>query len=96
MIVIDAELIAEEVKPVSSPAVAESLKTKPASSLYVTAALHAEVFIGVLLFPDGWRKETLRQPSEHIFAVNFADRILPFIEAVDWLRRPDHSHQPLS
>lgn len=78
MILLDANVVSELMKPTPAPRVVHWVATEPVSSLYTTSITQAEIMLGVLLLPAGRRRKVLEAAAEAMFDEDFAGRILPF------------------
>ena len=78
MILLDANVISEPLKPNGVPAVLAWIDAQAVETLYLSAITLAELRFGIAAMPDGKRKDSLRlQLDERVVPV-FAGRILPF------------------
>lgn len=81
MIVLDTNVLSEWLRPAPDAKVVAWLKAQTRSTLFTTAISRGEMLHGVLLLPDGKRKTRLKQEVLAIFAVDMADRVLPYDSA---------------
>lgn len=77
MIVFDANVVTEAMKPQPSPAVRNWLIDQAAETLYLSSVTLAELLFGIGALPAGKRKEMLTQMVDGLMAL-FKDRVLPF------------------
>ena len=78
MIVLDTNVVSELMKPAPAYAVAAWIGARPTQSLYTTSITQAEILHGVMLLPDGKRREELEAAAHAMFREDFAGRILAF------------------
>ena len=78
MIVLDTNVVSELMKPAPAYAVAAWIGARPTQSLYTTSITQAEILHGVMLLPDGKRREALEAAAHAMFREDFAGRILAF------------------
>jgi toxin FitB len=84
VIVLDTNVISELMRPEPHPAVVAWIAAQPSATLYTTSVNKAEVLYGIAALPEGRRRATLLAAAEAMFAVDLADRVLPFdAEAAD-------------
>lgn len=77
MIVLDTNVLSEAMKPAPNTAVLAWLDTQVAETLFISAVTLAEMQYGVLVLPEGRRRDRLATAIGDV-ATLFADRILPF------------------
>lgn len=77
MIVLDTNVLSEAMKSAPNTAVLAWLDTQVAETLFISAVTLAEMQYGVLVLPEGWRRDRLATAIGDV-ATLFADRILPF------------------
>jgi predicted nucleic acid-binding protein len=80
-IVLDTNVVSEMMRDSPDPVVAAWFTRQRSSALYSTTVTVAEVLYGIDLLPQGKRRQRLRQFAHEFFAVELADKILPFDEA---------------
>ena len=80
MIVLDTNVVSEAMRPRPDPRVASWMARQNAQDLFTTAIAQAEILHGVVILPDGKRKQDLASAARRIFGL-FAGRILPFDSA---------------
>ena len=81
MIILDTNVLSETLRPMPSATVLEWMPSEPALVLFTTAITEAELLYGIALLPDGWRRRSLEEVLDRIFAEDLADRVLPFDSA---------------
>ena len=81
MIVLDTNVLSELVRPRPSAAVFGWMARQPATRLFATAISEAEMLYGIELLPEGQRRAAIAVAIRDVFAVDFANRILPFDRA---------------
>ena len=77
MIVLDANVVSEAMKPEPHPAVHAWLNDQAAETLYLSSVTLAELLFGIGALPTGKRKEMLAQTLDGLMGL-FRDRVLPF------------------
>jgi predicted nucleic acid-binding protein len=77
MIVVDANVTSELMKPSPSAAVTAWVRARSATELYTTSITLAEVLYGIERLLNGGRKDLLRRAAEDVFSA-FADQLLAF------------------
>ena len=84
MIVLDTNVLSEWLRPVPDERAVAWLNIQARPALFTTAISRGEMLHGVLLLPDGKRKVQLHEQILAIFAVDLAERVLPYdSEAAD-------------
>lgn len=78
MIVLDTNVLSEVLRPQPDETVLAWLAAQPAMALFTTSVTRAEVFYGLLLLPEGRRREQLQNAVTAVFAEDFGGRVLPF------------------
>ena len=78
MIVLDTNVLSELMRPKPATTVAKWVATQSAASLFTTTITQAEILHGVLLLPEGRRRDTIGAAADAMFEEDFAGRILPF------------------
>jgi predicted nucleic acid-binding protein len=77
MIVLDANVVSEAMKPEPHPAVRSWLNDQAAETLYLSSVTLAELLFGIAALPAGQRKDMLAQVLAGLSEL-FRDRVLPF------------------
>jgi predicted nucleic acid-binding protein len=77
MIVLDANVVSEAMKPAADPAVRSWLNEQVAETLYLASVTLAELLFGIGALPDGRRKKALAEMLGGVLEL-FGDRVLPF------------------
>lgn len=77
MIVLDANVVSEAMKPQPHPAVLAWLNEQVAETLYLSSVTLAELLFGIAALPAGKRKDMLAQALDGLMGL-FRDRVLPF------------------
>jgi hypothetical protein len=77
MIVLDTNVISEFTRPVPSPRVTQWFRTQDPADLSTTTINEAEVLAGLVLLPEGRRKEALIRQTVAMLDV-FGARVFPF------------------
>jgi toxin FitB len=80
MIVLDTNVLSELMKVNPANRVESWLLSQPFNSIFITAITKAEILYGLLILPDGNRKNLLEKEAVNMFNVDFKNRILPFDE----------------
>lgn len=78
MIVLDTNVISELFKPAPDSGVVSWLEQQAMDSVYTTAITRGELLYGLILLPDGTRRERLLSGLLKIFEERFRDRVLPY------------------
>jgi toxin FitB len=78
MILLDTNVLSELMRPAPDPRVREWLDRHPADDVWISAVTVGEVRLGLELLPDGKRKQRLASLADEMFAVEFANRCLPY------------------
>ena len=78
MILLDTNVVSEVMHAAPAQPVLDWFAGQVASDLYLTMIVEAELRFGVLLLPDGKRKDGLARALEETLEEDFADRILSF------------------
>lgn len=81
MIVLDTNVLSETLKAAPNPMVRAWLVLQEPTSLFATTISQAEMLYGLLLLPQGRRRQLLDTAIAAVFERDFADRILPFDSA---------------
>ena len=77
MILLDANVVSEAMKPEPAAAVRAWLDAQAAETLYISSVTIAELMFGIGALPNGRRKDKLTAALDGTLEL-FADRILPF------------------
>jgi predicted nucleic acid-binding protein len=78
MIILDANVISEVLRPVPEPSVLDWLANQPRASLFTTTVTRGEILYGIRLLSDGKRRRGLLDAAKKIFDDDFADQVLSF------------------
>jgi predicted nucleic acid-binding protein len=78
MIVLDTNVVSELMRAKPAQAVVRWVNRQPAADLYLTSISQAEILHGILLLPEGKRRNALANAANAVFNQDFGDRILPF------------------
>lgn len=78
MIVLDTNVVSELMRSTPAARVVRWVNTQPAASLYVTSFTQAEIVHGILLMPDGRRRDAIASAADQMFEHEFSGRILAF------------------
>ena len=78
MILLDTNVVSEVMRPVPEPVVLDWFAGQASADLYLPAIVEAELRFGILLLPDGKRRDGLAAALDGMIEEDFADRILPF------------------
>ena len=81
MILLDTNVVSEVMSPAPAQAVLDWFAGQTAADLYLPAIVEAELRFGILLLPDGKRRNGLSAALEGLIEEDFRDRILPFDSA---------------
>lgn len=80
MILLDTNVLAEFMRPVSAAHVVAWLDAQLSDQVWVSAITRAEIELSIALMPDGQRKQGLKLAADAIFIDEFTGRCLPFDE----------------
>ena len=78
MIVLDTNVLSELMRPAPDTTITNWVATQSAANLFVTTITQAEILHGVLLLPQGRRRDAIEVAADAMFEEDFAGRILPF------------------
>lgn len=78
MIVLDTNVLSELMRPQPEPEVVNWLRGQARSRLFTTAISRGEMLLGVLVLPEGRRRQRLQREVLAIFATDMAGRVLPY------------------
>lgn len=78
MILLDANVVSEPLRPVPGARVIEWIDAQPLETLYLSALTVAELRAGVALLPAGKRRNNLHEYLEKRVLPMFVGRVLPF------------------
>ena len=78
MIVLDTNVLSELMKARPATTVVEWLAAQLVSSVYTTSITQAEILHGLLLLPQGRKRDNLEAAAQAMFEKDFSGRILPF------------------
>lgn len=78
MYLLDTNVISELMRPEPDSNVYLWVESQSIYSLFITAITQAEILYGLMLLPNGRRKNRLVKTSESMFSEDFSGRILPF------------------
>jgi predicted nucleic acid-binding protein len=81
MIVLDTNVLSELLRPVPEPSVVAWIDDQPRASLFTTTVTRGEILYGVLLLPDGKRRQGLWDAATRIFDEDLAGHVLNFDRA---------------
>ena len=82
MIVLDANVLSELLRPEPARQVEQWLSGQDGAQVYFTTVGEAELRHGVAILPAGKRRNALTTAIEGLLDEDFRDRILPFDRAV--------------
>lgn len=78
MIVLDTNVISELMRAAPEVKVVRWVNAQVAANLFITSITQAEILHGILLLPNGKRRDGLLAAADEVFRGDFADRVLPF------------------
>ena len=78
MIILDTNVLSELMRSAPATAVTNWVATQSAANLFITTITQAEILHGVLLLPQGRRRDAIEAAADAMFEADFAGRILPF------------------
>ena len=80
MTLLDTNVLSELMRPAPNQSVIEWLDEQPSADLFISAITKAEIELGILLLPEGKRRDKLAAAVQGMFN-DFQDRCLAFDEA---------------
>jgi hypothetical protein len=78
VIILDTNVLSETIRSTPNEAVKSWLKQQSRTETFVTAISKAEMLAGVLILPEGRRREALSLLVEQLFDSQFRDNLLSF------------------
>ncbi len=78
MILLDTNILSELMKTEPNTKVVDWLNQQPTNQLFLSSITLAEISFGLIVLPDGNRKERLRLSFERFINIGFVNRILSF------------------
>jgi hypothetical protein len=81
VILLDANVVSETIRPLPEPVVERWLGRQPEASVFICATTEAELRYGVTLLPEGRRRSVLTADVERMLSGVFSGRVLPFDSA---------------
>ena len=78
MIILDANVVSEIMRPQPAAVVLAWLDAQAANELWLTSTIATELMFGVARLPDGGRKQQLARSMSAMLESDFAGRVLPF------------------
>ncbi|MCL2635906.1 MAG: type II toxin-antitoxin system VapC family toxin [Betaproteobacteria bacterium] len=78
MIVLDTNVLSEFLRPAPDARAVAWLNAQVRTLLFTTAISRGEMLHGVFLLPDGQRKTRMHEAVTAIFAIDMANRVLPY------------------
>lgn len=78
MILLDTNVLSELMRPKPADSVLRWMALQPATGLYTTSVTQAEILHGILLLPQGRRRQAFEAAAEAMFDRDLRGRILPF------------------
>ena len=78
MIVLDANVVSELMRPTPGPQVLAWLDAQVPDTLWLTSVSVAELLFGIARLPDGARKQAFAQAAQRMLEEDFANRVLGF------------------
>jgi predicted nucleic acid-binding protein len=78
MIVLDTNVVSEPINRKADPAVIHWLDQQVVGTLYLTAISLSELLLGIVIMPEGKRKQALDASLDVLVRRLFGARILPF------------------
>ena len=99
MIILDANVVSELMKPSPHPVVREWVLARNGRELYTTSITLGEILYGIARLPTSRRREHLRNTAAELFAT-FSDRVVAFDAAsaasyADIVRGRDEKGMPI-
>jgi predicted nucleic acid-binding protein len=78
LIILDTNVLSEMMRLDPDPIVAAWLSARPATSLFTTTIIQAEILYGLELLTAAKRRSRLATAAREMFAIDFAGRVLSF------------------
>lgn len=78
MIVLDTNVLSELMRPKPATTVTQWVAAQSAASLFTTTITQAEILHGIMLLPEGRRRNSIDAAADAMFEEDFDGRILPF------------------
>ena len=78
MIVLDTNVVSELMRPSPDLTVEAWVAGRPAATLFLSSVSEAELRYGIVIMPEGRRREALKLEVEAMLNEDFAGRVLPF------------------
>ena len=78
MILLDTNVVSEVMRPTPARSVLSWFASEVGSDLYLPAIVEAELRFGVLILPEGKRRDGLAAAMQGMIEESFAGRVLPF------------------
>ena len=78
MIVLDTNVLSALMRPSPEPKLLAWFALRPIAGLFTPPLTQAEIFYGLVLLPEGRRRDGLMAAARTIFEVEMAGRVLPF------------------
>jgi toxin FitB len=78
VIILDTNVLSELMRSAPEALVTNWVATQSAANLFLTTITQAEILHGVLLLPQGRRRDAIKAAADAMFEEDFAGRILPF------------------
>ncbi|PZX11784.1 hypothetical protein LX81_03861 [Palleronia aestuarii] len=78
MILLDTNVVSEVMRPTPAQVVLDWFAGQASADLFLPVIVEAELRFGILLMPDGKRRDGLAAALEDMIEEEFTDRILPF------------------
>jgi predicted nucleic acid-binding protein len=78
MLVLDTNVLSELLKPTPDEQIVSWIERQPRQQLFTTVVSRAEILYGILLLPNGQRRQKLADAAKAVFDEALADHVLPF------------------
>jgi predicted nucleic acid-binding protein len=78
VIILDTNVLSELMKAVPAVSVVSWVADQPSAALFITSITQAEILHGIMLLPEGRRRNAIETAAKAMFEVDFAGRVLPF------------------
>ncbi len=75
---LDTNVLSELIRPRPARKVADWLRGQSGAQLFTTAISRGQMLFGVLILPEGQRRQSLLREVQGIFDVDMAGRVLPY------------------
>ena len=78
MILLDTNVVSELMRPIPNEQVQQWVSRQVIDTLFLSAITLAEIYFGLMVLPDGQKKQSLYDAFDRLILPVFSGRILPF------------------